>query len=205
MWASSGSWPHDGPDEDYVRRMSPPENEIPVALPGNAALARTADAALALTEFRVYSTGVTFTQALRVRRGRTGRRDIHELLWRQGDGAPGMLVGLELADGRRVDDTDRQGPMGDLVFSCTGGSGDELSLDQGWWLHPLPPQGPLRLVVRFDDLGISETVTELDGGAIREAAGEVTELWPYEPPQRHTAEPEEGAADVPPDSWFARP
>ena len=67
----------------------------------------------------------------------------------------------------------------------------------------LPPDGPLRLVVRCDQLGLAETVTELDGTAIRAAAADVVPLWPWISP-RSVEQPEPPAPELPAGSWFAR-
>ena len=201
MWATSGNAPHDARAE-HLRSASPPENELPVVLPLAAVLGRSEHAAMALTRIAVFSTGVLIDLVVRVRPGALPMADLHEMVWRSGGGAPRMLIGAELADGTRVDNDRRQGPMEDVVFSSQGGSGNEHSVDQGWWLAPLPPAGPVRFVVRCPALGIEETVTELDGAAIRRAAEEVVELWPWTPPE--PAREESGRhPDVPPDSWFA--
>jgi hypothetical protein len=192
----------DGPDAEYFRRMAPPENEIPVDVPVNAVLGRSADAAIALLRVQVYSTGVAFDVVIRARPGTLGMAELHELLWDHGFGGPAVLFGLQFADGRRVDNLERVGTMDDVVFTRGGGSGNEYSVDQGWWLHPLPPEGPIRAVVRAEALGIPETHTELDGAAILRAAADVVELWPWVPPV--PARDERGLPpEVPPDSWFA--
>ena len=92
--------------------------------------------------------------------------------------------------------------MEDLVFTQGGGSGSEVSVDQEWWLHPMPPEGPLRIVVRCAPLGIEDTVTEIDTAAVRRAAERVEMLWPWTPPE-HRESPPSPPPDVPPDSWFA--
>ena len=65
MW--SVGVPGEQPDEDFYRRTSRPDNEVPVALPLNVVLARTDDAAVALIGLQVYSTGVAFQLAVRTR------------------------------------------------------------------------------------------------------------------------------------------
>jgi len=164
--------------------MSPPENELPVNLPLTVVLARTPDAAVALTGVRVYSAGVSLhlSVRVRVRRGAIAMSDLHQLLWRHGEGPPALLLGLELPDGGRVDNIARHGPMPDVVFTQGSGSGNELSVDQEWWLSPLPLDGPITVVVRCAELGIGETRTEFDGSVLRRAAEDVVELWPWTPP-----------------------
>ncbi len=199
MWSALGG---DGPDEEFYRRTSPPENELPVAVPLDAVLARTGDVAVALLGLQVYSTGLSFTLVARIRPGAADRTDLDGLLWGHHRGRSGLLLGVELADGRRA--TNLDGPGADeLVFTQGAGSGGPTSADQQWWLNPLPPDGPLGFVVRCDPLGIAESRVELDGAAIRRAAEDVVVLWPWEPPaqpDRPVPEP----PDVPPDSWFAR-
>ena len=72
--------------------------------------------------------------------------------------------------------------------TASSGSGDS-SIEQSWWPSPVPPPGPLRLVVRCTDIGIEETVVELDGTALSRAVDEVVTLWPWEPPRDRSPEP----------------
>jgi hypothetical protein len=58
-------------------------------------------------------------------------------------------------------------------------------------------------VVRCPDLGLPESLVELDGGEIRRAAERVVVLWPWEPsPERSDLQAR--LPDLPDDSWFAR-
>ena len=198
---------HDEPDDDFYRRVSAPENEIPVGLPVSVVLVRTDDAAVALTGLQVYTTGVAFTLVIRVRpssRLGTGNT-LNELVWGQGPGEGRFLLGIELSDGRRrTSGSPEPGRAGELVFHPSAGSGGMSSVEQSWWLSPLPPDGPLRVVVRCPELGIEESATELDASAMRRAADGVVTLWPWERPQEdRPVEPP--PPDVPPDSWFAGP
>jgi hypothetical protein len=188
--------------------MARPENEIPVAVPLNTVLARTDDIALALLGLQVYSTGLSVDLALRARVPPTGpQRDLGQFLFGPPHRTAGLLVGLEFADGRRITNTgppfagatDEDG----FVFHPGGGSGGTLAADQSWWLSPLPPAGPLRIVVRCEPLGIAETSTVIDGTAIVQAAARVVELWPWEPAPEPPP-PWEQPPDVPGDSWFSR-
>jgi hypothetical protein len=211
MWASYGT-PEDGPDEEFFRRMSAPENEIPVAVPLNTVLARTDDVAVALQRLSVYTTGVSFDLVVRLRpdAARAGGRDLNEMLWGHGP-APDQgrfLMGVEFADGRRASNVSgRHGPVpGDeIVFTQGGGSGGMASVEQSWWLYPLPPQGPLRFVLRCPELGIDETSVVLDGAAIRAAADAVVVLWPWTPPPGSGPPEPPAPPDLPADSWFAPP
>ena len=202
MWTAYG---HDGEDpEEFHRRMSAPENEIPVALAVNVLLARSEDAAVALVGPQVYTTGVSFTLIVRARPSSelARTRGLNELIWQHGPEAGRFLLGIELADGRRAGGTRMGRGESDVVFHPGGGSGGEASVEQSWWLSPLPPEGPLTFVVRCPDLGIAETATELDGSAIRRAADDVVTLWPWSPPDRGERPPPP-PPDLPAGSWFS--
>jgi hypothetical protein len=78
MWTRSGG---DGPDEERYRRMSAPDNELPVALPLNTVLARTGDVAVALLGLQVHTTGLAFDLAVRVRPAAASRMRLDGLFW----------------------------------------------------------------------------------------------------------------------------
>jgi hypothetical protein len=200
MWSA---FPQDGePDAEFHRRMSAPENEIPVAVPLNTVLARTAGAAVALTGLQVYSTGVSFDLAFRVRSPlEPAHRGLSDLVFEHGGSAGRFLLGIELADGRRASNVFGRDSDDGIVFHAGGGGGGELSVDQSWWLHPLPPEGPLRFVLGCAALGIPETSTLVDGLLIRRAAADVVTLWPWSPPDHDR--PPAPPPDLPADSWFA--
>ena len=204
MWSSTfGS---DGePDEEFMRRMGPPENELPVALPMNVVLARTGDVAAGLSGLQVYTTGLSFGLVVRMRPSAQGSfgRTIDEVIWGHGSGIGQLLLGVEFADGRRVSSLPLRERNGDVVLHPGGGSGGMNSVEQSWWLSPLPPEGPVRIVVRCDALGIEETVTELDGSAIRRASRDVVVLWPWERPLEGGPHEPPQPPEAPPGSWFA--
>jgi hypothetical protein len=200
-----------GDDDEQFRRFQPPENEVPAVVPVSTVLARTDGSALTLTGLRVFSTGLGFTLTLRCRPEALppGEDDLGSLLWRGRRGAgPELLVGVAFADGRRASNLPGRDPFGapegleSLVLTQGSGSGQQLTVEQEWWLSPLPPAGPLRLVVRCDLFGLPEAAVELDGTAIRAAAEDVVVLWPWVPPSA-VEPPAAEAPDLPADSWFA--
>ena len=202
------SGPGGGPDPEWFRRMMPPENEVPVALPMNTVLARTGDIALALLGLQVYSTGLSFDLTVRVRPAGAGRLPVREAMWgHRHPFAPepgGFLLGVELADGRRVSSMEGRDPGAEIVFAERQSSWSDTGGEQSWWLNPLPPEGPLRFVVRCAEMGIAETAVELDGSAARAAASGVVTLWPWEPPSFDVPPDPPPPPDLPSDSWFAR-
>lgn len=52
----------------------------------------------------------------------------------------------------------------------TGGGGDEGWGRSGWWAHPLPTEGPLRLACRWTGRGITSGWVSVDPGTLVEAA-----------------------------------
>jgi hypothetical protein len=202
MWSSHVQ---DGePDPDLLRRLNAPENEVPVAVPVNRLLARTPDLAVAIIGVQAYTTGIAFELAARAREGAVPGLDrgLGEIFWEQRPGTPRFLLGVEFSDGRRASSLPFPGRSGDIVFHQSGGGGGETSVDQSWWLSPLPPDGPLRVVARCPVIGLEETVVELDGTAIRRAGESALVLWPWEEPRRYEPEPPQ-PPDLPADSWFA--
>jgi hypothetical protein len=192
------------PDPGFVRRMNKPENELPVALPMNRLLSRTPDVAVALIGLQAYSTGVAFELVARARGAEEPGADnrLGDIFWERRAGTPQFLLGVQFADGRRASSLPFPGRSEDIVFHQGGGGGGPSSVDQEWWLSPLPPEGPLLVVVRCPEIGVEETVVELDGTAIRRAGESAIVLWPYEPPVDRGHEPPT-PPDVPADSWFA--
>lgn len=187
--------------------MMVPENEVPVALPMNTVLVRTDDVAVALLALQVYTTGVAFDLILRVSPSAAARLPVSEALMPHRPGPRGgsrFLVGVQFADGRRVSSLEARDSHADLVFTPRSSSSGDTGGEQSWWLNPLPPEGPLRLVVRCPEIGIPETRTELDATAIRRAAADVVTLWPWAMPAFDEPPGPPPPPDVPPDSWFAR-
>jgi hypothetical protein len=203
VWHAYG---HDGePDPEFLRRMGPPENELPVAMPQNLLLARTDDVAASLTRLQVYTTGLSFDLVVRVRPSapETLGHSLNDIFWAHGPEGAQFLLGVEFADGRRASSMPRAGTDDQIVFHAGGGSGGQSSIEQSWWLSPVPPAGPLRLVLRCPDIGLAETVVELDGTAISRAVDDVVTLWPWELPRDQGPQPPPRPPDLPDNSWFA--
>ncbi|WP_347058842.1 hypothetical protein ABC795_00585 [Blastococcus sp. HT6-30] len=90
---------------------------------------------------------------------------------------------MQFADGRRASTVGSADELDDgIVLSQGSGSGGELELELDWWLHPLPPEGPLRVVVP------------------RGRGRRDTLAWAPPAPRGEQHRP---GPDLPPDSWFA--
>jgi hypothetical protein len=204
--------------EQWRRRMSQPEYEFPASVGLTVLLGRTDDAAVGLTHVEAFSTGFGFTLSVRVRRLRPqfAHGGLHMLISspaHRGIDVPledRLLLGIEYADGRRAStltDLPMRGSaaMTDtdaLVLVQQGGGGGENSVDQSYWVTPLPPEGPVTVVLAWPGFGMSESRTTLDGAAIRAAASRSQVLWP---PQPAVEVPEPPPTPRPSSGWFAEP
>ncbi len=64
-----------------------------------------------------------------------------------------------------------------MVLVSRGGSGGHRRAKTGYWLWPLPPAGPLAFVCEWPGEEIGLTRREIDGHAVRDAAGRATFVW----------------------------
>lgn len=206
--------------EAAKRRFNAPDNELPGAAAVSGLLGRTDGLAVGITTVEAYTAGFSFSIAVRVRNGRAGRRghQLHELIVghsRDGSEAPTpderLLLGLEYADGRLATNIEPIPWLGDpdaadlpddtLVLSMSGGGGGSSRFDYGYWVTPLPPPGPLTFVCAWQALGITETRTTVDAGAVLDAASRAVVLWPWQPEEPEPLSPSPPPA--PSSGWFA--
>lgn len=109
--------------------------------------------------------------------------------WPAGRQSPGdvLRLGLLYADGRRGATTgghwrpDRDDDPGRLVVEHGSSGGSARRWDGNFWVHPLPPDGPVTFVASWPEYGAAETRAGLDGTVIRAAAARAVVLWPEEP------------------------
>lgn len=223
MWLSYGNTSADEPPTpeqilQWQRRISAPENEIPAGVGLAVMLGRADDAAVGITQVEAFSTGFRFTLAVRLRRARPGLVPGGLFMLVGSHHHPGrevaleerLLLGVEYSDGRRastVEDMRTLGPGAvsddeQLVLVQHGGGGGELSVDQAFWVSPLPPEGPVTFVMAWPAFGMPESRTVVDGAIIRAAAGRSQLLWPPQPPMDPPALP---PPPRPSSGWFAEP
>ncbi len=181
------------PEPERQRRPAwqQPDAVIPGSVPGELILIRTGRVALAIGSVRAYPNGFEFTAHVRMR-----GEDEDEPVWhdpfdrrgRRGRQPPGdvLRLGLLYADGRRAATPSHWWPgedadPGRLVLQQGGSGGNARRWDGGFWVHPLPPDGPVTFVASWPEYGAAETRAELDGSTIGEAAVRAVILWPEEP------------------------
>jgi hypothetical protein len=198
--------------------MSAPDNELPAGVGLTALLRRTDDAAVGITQIEAFSTGFRFTLAVRLRQAPPNRAPGALFMLVSRHVHPGieipvedrLLLGIEYPDGRRASTLQSAlmpGPGAvvdseQLVLVQHGGGSDERSVDQTYWATPLPPEGPVAVVLAWPGFGMPESQTVLDGAAIRAAAARSHILWPPQP-ARQPREPL--SPPRPATGWFAEP
>lgn len=187
-----------------------PENEVGAPVPLSLVLGRTEDLAVVLTSVLAFSTGFAFEVAVRLRQPLAGDHDLFQQV--SGHlGPDSLLLGVEYPDGRRASVLDVDGAWppagraaaGAVSLTSSGGGGGGRAYDQAWWVHPLPPPGPVLVVVRWDAQGLPESAVGLDGAVIAGAGERAEALWPWEP-ERPAAGDEPPAPARPREGWFAR-
>lgn len=206
------------PDADAMlrrqRRRSEPNNEVPAPVPFTAVLGRTDDVAVCIVGIHVFTTGLSFRLAVRLRQVPPGQEHrIFEMV--SGHRLPGtsaedrLLLGVEFSDGRTASNVASDDwfamdelPDDQLVLSPARGGGGGLHYDQHFWLSPLPPPGPVTIVCAWPALGLSESSAECDGQLLLDAAARALVLWP---PSSQSFEPEPPPEPpVVPTGWFSR-
>lgn len=104
-----------------------------------------------------------------------------------------LRIGFEFVDGRRASNlggrrahrtlmTPDVEPEDPVLMPHAGGGGNagggDVWFRPGYWLWPLPPSGPLRILCEWPIVAIPMTSIEIDGGTLVEAAGRCIELFP---------------------------
>lgn len=97
--------------------------------------------------------------------------------------AGGLRLGVQFADGRRAVLERHAFPSGGPfepapLLSSGRASSDEGAFDWEVAVAAIPGAGPVELYYRWLDLRIGESMVEIDGDALRDAAGRSIDLWP---------------------------
>jgi hypothetical protein len=166
------------------RPWDTPESEFPANVPiETLQLARSEQAAIAITGLSAYSQGFEILMARRIRPDLPGLDDgpTPEMLRRmRPDPQSFELFSVLLSDGTRIVPGRSDGvaePTGPILRS-RGGGGTTHSQLLRWWAWPLPPTGPLEFVCQWPMYGIAETRVAIDAQLILDAARRSIQLWP---------------------------
>lgn len=168
----------------------PSDEELPATFPIGETIAATESAAMILTIARVYGNGVELVVERRIRRGNTRRRDWRESQPRMHDrfgrSDPERLrYGVVLGDGQKLildlpPGLSRVAPERHSLAHTRGsgnGSEDFYTFEDGMWLWPLPPEGPLEVVAQWPAFGVPESHVVLDSAPLLALASQARPLW----------------------------
>lgn len=179
--------------QERMPSFEPPRDELPALFAASEIVGRAEDVVIALLGARVFSDGVELLVDRHLRRGNRDERawQLAQMdfagHWGQSSRGPERLRwGLVLGNGERLFLDDRFGggfeseQEGHTVRMSGGGgsgTGDGYTMHDGLWLWPLPPDGPLELVVQWPAFGLVESRVILDGGRLRALGAEARKLW----------------------------
>jgi len=192
-----------------MRRRQRPDNEVPVSIAFDAVLGEADDFVVYVGAVRVFRTVVEF-RLTALARHRSPGHGLSGALFGHGEQHDQLLLGVEFADGRTGTslsgfragrDLQLDDPTTPVLMPGGGGGGDR-SADMAYYLSPLPPPGPLRIITAWPSRDLAETVTEVPTAPLIEAAARVRVLWDLDPDESPPAPPT--PPDVPPGSWFDR-
>jgi len=160
----------------------PSEGTVPALLAVDPVVVQNDVAVLVLSHLEVYPNGFTIPLLTRVNP-------------RKAQEAFGMLRGAEhrrwpevqvrFADGKRalvepfgpLMHKDEQGVPTEPIVSVTGRGGGP-GADRAWaWVFPLPPVGPLEILVSHAAFGLDEERVTVDGTSVRAAAEQARVIW----------------------------
>ncbi len=154
-------------------------------------LIRTDEVAVAVTSVAAYPNGFEFTVEAQLHH--------QDLTWgispldpasdprSEQDPDQALRLGVLYADGRRARTSTYQpvpaesGWDENLILQETSTGGTGRMWRGEFWVHPLPPDGPVTFVVSWLLRDVPETRTDLDGSVIHEAASRAVIVWPEEP------------------------
>jgi hypothetical protein len=163
--------------------MGAPDNELGVSVPLRVPLVRTDTLAILVDQVVAYTTGFSFRLSGRSHPDRTlSDRGFRDLFHPEVDGMDRLLIGIQFADGGKATNVGHRHPtssddVGPVLIGGGGGGGGGR-FDFSFWVWPLPPEGPLTFVCRWDGEGVELTSAEVDAAAIRAASAHSERLWP---------------------------
>jgi hypothetical protein len=165
----------------------PSEGTLPAVVPVHQTVVRTDELVVEIELVRVYPNGFTVglmalgdprsderitTKLMGFGHGRGGEAGFPRLGVRFADG---RTAGRE-SHGRSVTRDDRGMPTEPLVRMTSGGGGSS-GMRTEFWIHPLPPPGPVEVIVGLPTLDDLEQSVIVDGDMIIDASRRAQVIW----------------------------
>ncbi len=163
-------------------QSGPPQDEVGRLALSSFLLARTAEVVVAVRGITAYSDGLHLSAVVLF----ADEQRAEDLTYSMDhfSRSPGRFrFGCVFADGRTATSGTRDAPVVEarvgeepaLVLLRVDTSA--LVWHGEYWLHPLPPEGPLVLGCRWPDRGIPETLVEIDPAPLLAAASASGPVW----------------------------
>ena len=162
-------------------QSGPPQDEFGVLALSSFLLARTTEVVVAVRGITAYSDGLHLTVVALF--ADEQRSEDVDYSMNDFSRSPGRFrFGCVFADGGRATSGTRDAPVveserGDPALVLLRSTTTPLTWTGDYWLHPLPPPGPLVLGCRWPDRGIPETLVELDPAPLLSAALVSGSVW----------------------------
>jgi hypothetical protein len=185
--------PPDRPEPEPARAMprwAKPDTTLGGTVATEETILGRGDAAVVgLSGLTAYPNGFAFLLTVILReedhRGRVFHLGFHRDFVDDEPPAPEFLrVGVQYADGTTATNLGgypgplEEGAEDPLLLLQDGGGGGGRRYEQGYWVWPLPPPGPVTFVCEWPAYGIAESQTEVDAQLIRDAAARAVTIWP---------------------------
>lgn len=163
-------------------QSGPPQDEVGVLALSSFLVARTPEVVVAVRGITAYSDGLHLSVVVLF--ADEQKAEVIEYSMNDFSRSPGRFrFGTVFADGRAATTGTRDAPVvetGDpdgtaLVLLRSESRG--LQWNGEYWLHPLPPGGPLVVGCRWPDRAIPETLVEIDPAPLLAAAATSRPVW----------------------------
>jgi hypothetical protein len=168
----------------------PPEGVLPGVVGVEMVLARNARAAVFVGGLVAYPTGLEFEVRVLTAGEEWLDPSLNGVYLRPGGPREGnyeqmLRFGVEFSDGRKVTNVGghapREGEPESAVLWGRGGGGGGSQWQQGFWLWPLPPPGPLSFVCEWPAAGLSLSRADIDAQVVIDAASRAQAVFPGQP------------------------
>lgn len=150
-------------------------------------LARNARAAVFVVSLVAYPTGLEFEVRVLTSGEQWLDPSLNGVYLRPGGPREGnyeqmLRFGVEFSDGRKATNVDRHAPRegepeSPVLWGRGGGSSGSRS-QQGFWLWPLPPPGPLGFVCEWPAAELALSRAEIDAQVVIDAASRAQAVFP---------------------------
>lgn len=178
--------PRSGADWEAHRQhrhpqSGPPRDEVGVLALSSFVLARTAEVVVAVRGITAYSDGLHLSVVV-LFADETRTEDLAYSLQEYSRSPGRFRFGLAFSDGRQGTSGSRDSPdverlTDGVQLMLLGSVHSGLQWTGDYWLHPVPPAGPLVVGCRWPDRGIPETLVQIDPAPLIAAAASSRPVW----------------------------